>query len=195
MDYKVLLGLTAVVIGFIGYAPYIRNVLRGKTKPHAFSWLVWGLLETIAFFAQLVKGGGAGTWVTACSASITLFIAVFALRQKDKQIRPTDWIALTGALIGITLWQLSNDPLLAVISIVVADALAFAPTFRKSFRRPNEETLTEYFLSCIKWLLSIFALGSLSFTTWLYPASLAITNGAFVILCLIQRKRLSLNKG
>ncbi len=190
-DYKVVLGVLAVAIGLIGYVPYIRDVLRGRTNPHVFSWFLWALLEGIAFFAQLAKGGGAGTWVTATSAVIALFVAIMALRRKDKQVVLFDWIALSGAIVGIILWQTTNNPLLAVIFVTAADALAFVPTFRKSFNRPNEETLTEYGLTTVKWTLGILALGSLNPTTWLYPTSLIVTNGLFVVMSLIRRHQIS----
>src|SRR5688500_6817176 len=102
------------------------------------------MMETIAFFAQLAKGGGAGTWVTSSSAVVALFIAIMALKRKDKQIVFFDWVALVGAVIGIILWQITNNQLMAIISVTVADALAFIPTFRKSYHKPYEETLTEY---------------------------------------------------
>ncbi len=188
-DYKIILGVTATIVGFIGYIPYIRDTLRGKTKPHIFSWAVWGTLETIGFFAQIVTGAGAGAWVTGTSALITFFIMFLALRNSDKQIQFLDWIALTGALLGILLWRLTDNPLLAVICVMLADALGFVPTFRKAYVKPAEETLTEYFLSAVKWSIALFALESFQLTTWLYPASLVLTNGLFVLMVLSRRNK------
>lgn len=192
MEYKLILTFVAAAIGFIGYGPYIRDVLRGVTKPHPFSWLTWGILELTAFLAQLAKGGGIGAWVTAASAAITLFIAFNALSKRDKKIGITDWLAFGGGLIGITLWIFSNNPLLAVVAVVIADALAFVPTFKKSFYHPSEETLIEYKLSVVKWTLAIFALEAYNLTTWLYPVSLMLTNGSFVVMSIVRKKQLKI---
>jgi hypothetical protein len=189
-DYKVILGSLAVLIGFVGYVPYIRDVLRGKTNPHVFSWFLWGVMETIAFFAQISKGGGSGAWVTGTGALIAFFVAILALKRKDKQIVFFDWVALAGAVVGIILWQITNNPLMAIIFVTIADALAFIPTFRKSYSKPHEETLFEYGLSGLKWIFGIFALSSLNLTTWLYPASLIATNFGFIIMALIRRRQL-----
>ena len=186
-DDKVLLGVLATAIGFLGYAPYIRDTVRGTTKPHVFSWVAWGAIETTAFFAQLSKGGGAGAWVTGASALIVLFIAALAIRQKDTQIKPIDSAAMCGSAIGIILWSITSNPLLAVISVSIADAAAFAPTFRKAYHRPQEETLAEYSASAIKWALAIPALTSTNITTLLYPASLVCTNTCFVLMTLWRR--------
>ena len=190
VDYKIILGVAATIVGLFGYYPYLRDLMKGVTKPHAFSWLIWGTMEVIAFLAQISRGGGTGTWVTGISALITLFIAFKAFRLKDKDITAIDWLALSGALIGIVLWMITDNPLTAVVCITVADALGFVPTFRKGFDKPFEETLFEYTMSAIKWTLGIVALQALSPVTWLYPASLVMTNSTFVIMALIRRKHL-----
>lgn len=79
MEYKIFLGYLAVVIGIVSYIPYITNIFRGKTKPHAFSWLVWAVLTGIAFAAQIVENGGAGTWVIEATALTCMVIFILAL--------------------------------------------------------------------------------------------------------------------
>jgi len=190
MDYKVALGITATVLGFIGYFPYVRDTLRGTTRPHVFSWAVWGVMETIAFFAQIAKGAGAGAWATGTSAVIMFFIVGIALTHADKQIRLFDWVALSGALVGILLWRLTDNPLLAIIFVTIADAFGFIPTFRKAYHKPHEETLIEYIFSALKWIVSLFALGSFNLTTALYPISLIFTNSAFVAMAFVRRKNM-----
>jgi len=190
-NYKTYLGVLGIIVGFAGYAPYVRDVFTGKTKPHAFSWLAWSVLEWTAFFAQLSKHAGAGAWITGLSAMVGLLVACVALYRKETEIHVFDWVALCGAIIGIILWTLTNNPLLAVILVTISDALAFIPTFRKSFYKPDQETLIEYAFSAVKWMIAIFALQTISLTTWLFPASLIFTNGSFVIMSLIRRKILS----
>jgi len=83
---KTALGIIATVMAFVSYIPYIRNMLSGKTKPHAFSWLVWGTLTAIAFVGQVSKGAGPGAWVTGFTACVSFFIFVTALRTGEKDI-------------------------------------------------------------------------------------------------------------
>lgn len=191
MDDKALLGVLAVVIGFIGYAPYFRDIFRGKTKPHAFSWLVWGVLTGIAFVGQVVSDGGAGAWVTGFTAVICLAIFILALSKGKRDFPVVDWISLAGAGFALLLWFLTEDPLAAVILVSVIDALGFIPTYRKSYIRPSEETLFTYNMSSLKFVVGLFALESYSLVTVLYPLSLIVTNTVFVILLITRRKQLS----
>lgn len=194
MDYKVLLGVTAVVIGFIGYVPYFRDIFSAKTKPHAFSWLVWGVLTGIAFVGQVVSGGGAGTWVTGFTTVICLVIFGLALSKGKKDFPLVDWLSLLGAGFALLLWFLTDDPLGAVILISIIDAVGFIPTYRKSYIRPSEETVFTYHMSSLKYLVGLFALGSYSLVTVLYPVSLIISNTLFVMLLITRRKQLAIQK-
>ena len=190
-DYKTVLGILAVVINFVGFAPYIKNTLAGKTKPHAFSWLIWGVLEATGFLAQLSKGGGAGAWVTGASAAMVFFIAGIALYRRETEINIIDWLAFFGGLLGIILWVITKNPLTAVILVVISDALAFVPTFRKSYYHPEQETLFEYICTATKYFISLFALEALNLTTWLYPASMIVTNLSLVTMSVFRKNKLN----
>lgn len=178
-----------MLAAFAGYSIYLRDIFRGKTKPHAFSWLVWSIMEAIAFTAQVVKHGGAGAWVTGASAAISFFIFLLALAKGKKDFPWFDWIALAISLIAVFLWWLTKEPTMSVILVVIVDAAAFIPTFRKGYHKPFEETITEYELSTFKHLLGILALQAYSISTWLYPASLVMTNSLFVLLLIVRRKQ------
>ena len=187
-DYHVVLGLIASAIGAIGYVPYYRDIFRGTTKPHPFTWLGFSIPNGITFFAQIVSGAGAGAWVSAITAVGTGGIAVLAFRRGEKDITVFDWICFAGALLGIVLWRLTNNPLSAVVIVTIADLLAFAPTFRKGFLRPYEETTTLFAISTLKYALSLFALVTFNLTTSLFPIAMAAANAAIVLMLLARRR-------
>jgi hypothetical protein len=145
-----ILGAVAVLLGLIGYIFYIRGILQGKVKPHAFSWLVWGILTVIATLAQVVEGGGAGAWVTGFTALMSFGFAVIGLGASSRiLIAKADWLFFIGALFAIPPWYFTGDPLWSVIIITVVDAVAFAPTFRKAYFHPESENVSTYVLSSI----------------------------------------------
>lgn len=190
---KTFLGILAILIGLYGYIPYFRNIFAGKTKPHAFSWFVWFLLTAIAFFAQIAGKGGAGAWVTGFTALVSLFITITALKVGRKNIVPLDWLFFVGSLASLVLWAVTKNPVGSVILITIIDALAFIPTFRKSYHKPDEETALTYTLSSLKFAVSLAALSVVTVTTALYPLSLVITNGLFVGMVLWRRQSLKVS--
>lgn len=189
-DYHIALGSLAAVIGIVSYVPYFRDIFSGSTKPHPFSWLAWGLLVSVAFFAQIVKGGGAGAWASGVTALACFAIGALAFKRGEKDITRLDWFCFISSIVSIAFWQLANDPLIAVVIVTLADALAFVPTVRKAFLRPREETLLTYVLSIPKWGLGIIALQSFNLTTALFPASIFVMNVVFVAMIIIRRGQL-----
>lgn len=185
--------LTAIGIGMslIGNVLYFRDVLAGKTKPHFFSWLVWSILTSIAFAAQIVEGGGIASLVLGVSALFCFVGAFYGAKLGNMAFPFVDWIALASAGVALLLWRITNDPLLSIFLITITDAAAFIPTFRKSYHRPYEETLSAYLLAALKYIPGIIALDVLTLTTWLYPTSLVVMNTAFVALLLVRRRTVS----
>ena len=91
MDYKIVFGYIATILAFIGYVPYFRDIIRNQTKPHAFSWLVWGILTGIAFTAQVTENAGAGAWVTGFSSLVCLIIFLLALFKGNRTFILSDF--------------------------------------------------------------------------------------------------------
>lgn len=190
IDYKIILGGAAVILAYVGYVPYFRDILKGTTKPHAFSWLIWGVLTSIGFAAQFVENGGAGAWVTGADAFACFLFFAYALKKGDRHFVFLDWISLFGAFVALLLWWFTDSPTLSVILITVTDIFGYLPTFRKGFYRPYEETAFTYALSSVKFWIALMALQTFSLATWLYPLYLAISNGIFTCMLLIRRHQL-----
>lgn len=191
VDYKIILGIVASILSVVSYVPYIRDILKGKTKPHFFSWFIWSLLLAIGFSAQLVKGAGIGAWAVGFTAASCFTIAILAIFKGEKDIKNSDWLTFLGALGALILWQLTHNPLTAVILVIITDALAFSITFRKAYYKPDQETISSYFLSAIGLAISLFALQSYNLTTWLYPVALVTMDGSFSIMTYTRRRTLN----
>ncbi|MBI1970139.1 hypothetical protein HYS47_00170 [Candidatus Woesearchaeota archaeon] len=188
IDYKIVLGYLTILLACIAHIPYLLHVFSNKTKPHAFSWLVWSILSGIAFAASLVRHGGAGSWIAGFTAMTCLVIFLLSLWKGTKDFPLIDWICIALAGVSLWLWWLTKDPTLSVITIVVTDTLAYVPTFRKSYHQPFQETASVYMIYFFIWILALFALGSYSIATWLYPVYGIVSNAAIVSFLVWRRK-------
>jgi len=193
MNLKEVLGALSAILLLFGYIPYIRSVAVGKTKPHAFSWLVWGLLAAIGFTAQVVEGAGPGSWMVGFEVLAYFTIFALALIKGIRRFDALDWYSLGLAILAIGLWIVTDEPLIAVILVTIGDFIGFVPTFRKGFAKPHEEHGGPYLFGTIASVLALFALAQYSPTTWLYPASLVLTNGAFVSMLKMRRRSILLS--
>jgi len=183
---KVVIGAVTVLLSIAGHIPYIRDILRGKTKPHIYTWFIWTVLTTITCIAQLREGAAAGAWTTATTAVMALVIFVMSFRKGTHDITRSDALCLAGAIVALLVWVVTRQPLIAVIVATVVDVLAFIPTVRKSLHRPEQETFTTYLLAVIRNGLALFAMNSYNIVTLLYPISLFIMNIVQSIVLLVE---------
>jgi hypothetical protein len=190
MTLKNMFGLLSLVLSVVSYVPYARSIFVANTKPHAFTWLVWGAVMAIAFVAQLLDKAGAGSWATGLSAAFCLGIGVVALFRGEKHITRGDWIALVITLLAIPLWVVTSDPLWSVLLVTGIDAVAYYPTFRKSYVKPDEELAFKYVLTVIRYLFSLLALEHYTVVTSVYQLVSTVMEMAIVVMLLWRRPAL-----
>src|SRR4051794_28271628 len=99
MHFTYLVGLIAMVLNVIALAPYMRDTMRGTTRPHAYSWLIWFALNGIPFVAQLTEGAGLGAWVAGVNSVLSGAVFLLAIRQGDPMITRGDTYCLVAALV------------------------------------------------------------------------------------------------
>lgn len=185
---KEVLSVIAIALTFIAFIPYIRSILQGKTKPHAFSWIIWASVTFIVFLAQLADKGGVGAWPIGVSGLITLYVAVLAyIKKSDNMITKKDWLFFITAMTALPFWYITSNPLWAVVILTTVDLLGFAPTFRKAYNHPYEEQLTFFTLIASRNLIAIMALEHYSLTTILFPAATALACILFIQMVMLRR--------
>lgn len=187
-ETKYLLGVIAVIISFISYIPYSLDIYRGQTKPHVFSWLIWGILMIIGFVAQVVSNAGAGSMMMGVGALQCLLIFILTLRNGDRDINKFDKGCLAVALAAVLIWVVTSNPLYSVILVTGIDSIGYLPTFRKVFHRPYGETAITWFLLGLSWIFSIIALRDYTFVNVLYPATVMVMNWSVLAILLARRR-------
>ena len=189
--YKEIFSAIAIAITFIAFIPYILSIHQGKTKPHAFSWIIWASVTFIVFLATLSDKGGAGAWPIGVSGLITLYVAFLAYTKKsDRLISNIDWLFFIIAMTSLPLWYFTSNPLWSVMILTTVDLLGFVPTFRKSYNHPYEEQLTFFNLMASRNLIVVIALENYSLTTLMFPAATAIACILFVLMVIIRRSKI-----
>lgn len=187
--YRELLSALAIALTFVAFYSYIRSILQGETKPHVISWVIWGVVTFVVFFAQLADGGGVGAWPIGISGLITLYIALLAyLKKSDKQVTKTDLLFFTLAMLSMPLWYFTSEPLWAVVILTVVDLLGFGPTLRKGYNHPFDEQLTLFVIMFVRNAMVIVALENYSMTTILFPAASGLACLSVVLLVLVRRR-------
>lgn len=191
IEIKYVFGILAIVISLVAIVPYIISIIQNKTKPHAFSWLIWGISTLTIFIAQLVSGAGAGSWSIGVSGVITIGIAILAYcKRSDDSITKTDWICLVCALTALPFWYFTSNPLYAVLILTTVDLFGYIPTLRKSYHKPHEESVALFAIMAFRNLISIMALESYLLTNYLFQAATMFANFVVIAVVIIRKRSL-----
>lgn len=189
---KSTLGLIATFLVFIGYIPYINDIIKGKTKPHIYSWFLWGFVTLIAFALQFSGGAGTGAFVTLAAALMCIAVITLGFIYKSRvTIVKVDTIFLILAIIALGLWLIAKQPVLSAILTTLVDLLGFAPTIRKSWNKPYSETLMFYYLNSFRFGLAVIALQRYTIVTALYPITWLIANSLFALILKVRRNQVA----
>lgn len=193
MEGKVGFGLIAVLLAVLSSVLYIRDIFRGNSKPHTYTWLIWSIVTTIAFLGQWVSGGGPGSWATGVAAILTTFILLLSLKggYGTKDITRFDFACLILALAAILPWLFAKSVLWSVLLATAIDLIAFVPTIRKTWHAPRSESLASMYTDAVKHSLSIYSMNTYSLTNVIYPAGVLLTKAVIIgeILYLKHFKR------
>lgn len=188
LELKLIYAGISSLLTLVAFAPYIWTIYRGQTRPHAFSWIIWGITTFIVFLAQLKSEGGAGAWPTGLSALITFYIAWLAfLKRGDTEITRSDWGFFIASLVSLPVWYLSSDPFWAVVILTLVDSLAFGPTLRKAYVFPHQENVSFFALFILRNIFGLLALEAWTATNMLFH--LVMTAGCVVLIVMVLWRR------
>ncbi len=184
---KELYGYVAVILTVAAYIPYYRDILRGKTHPHVYSWSLWAVLTAILAGLQLQGGAGTAAWVTVVVGILCVGVVGLSLRKGKRDITTTDSVVASLALVAIVFWLLADKPLVSMVLAITADMLAFIPTVRKTYHKPYSETLSMYATNVIRFMLAFAAIETYTFLSAAWIITWVTANALFSAMLIVRR--------
>ena len=190
-DIVPVLGVLAGAIGVADTIPYVRDILRGSTRPHRGTWLIWGVLAVVVCVSQRADGASWSLIMAGTQAVLTSLIFVLAIRRGVGGVTSIELIMIAVAGAGVIGWILADRPIVATACVVAADLIGAAMMVPKTHRDPESETLVTFALASLGGALAAGAVGAIDASLLLYPAYYCIVNGALALL--IHQRRRSLH--
>ncbi len=187
---KIILVVIASLLAVIGNVPYLLDVVKGRVKPHPYTWFVWTIVSCVVFFGQVHEGGGIASIATAASEIFTILIFLFSLKYGFKNPPLIDKYFLALAMIGLIPWLITSDPTISVITVVAIDLVAFVPTLRKTYCHPKSETAILFTTNVLRHGLILITLSAYNISTMLHSISMIITNTIMVIFILFCKEKM-----
>jgi hypothetical protein len=188
MNLKLILSIFAGLIAIISFAPYFLDIIHKKTKPHAYTWLIWTITQGTALAGLWLGVGGWGFISLFIGTGLIFIIFLLSLKYGTRNITKGDTITLIAALIAILIWWQLHNPLLAILMVSLIDFLGYIPSFRKTYKNPWTETPIFWILSPLAYIVTILALDKYNLLTLTYLITVTVADITLLMICLIRRK-------
>lgn len=185
---KEIIGGIATALTFIAYIPYYRDILKGRTRPHVYTWSLWGLLTILIVALQLKGGAGPAMWVTASAGLLCLGVVILSFKNGKKDITTSDTVIAVLSLMATGFWLFADQPEVAITLVVVADLLAFIPTVRKSYIDPYSETLSLYVTNAFRFCLALLAVEYYTYLSSAWIVAWVVGNVVLSAVIIIRRR-------
>ncbi len=180
-------GILAGVFNSLGFIPYIRDILKGNTKPQRATYWIWFTVSVVAFFGQWA-GGARWTLVWSFTALAgTGTVAVLSLKYGYKSFHRLDGLAILATIIGVALSLIFRSPLLAVVTAVLIDAIAASLLLHKTWLAPHTEHIWAWTISLTAATCGVLAVGHWQPAVYLAPL-LNLAVNLLMVTFIIYRK-------
>jgi len=158
-------------IGALGTAVYLRDTLRGTTKPNRVTWLMWAVAPLLAAVVELNEGVGLRVLPTFMVGFMPLlvFAASFHNPAAVWKIRRVDYACGVMSAVGTAVWLATRNGVLAISAAILADFLAGIPTMMKSWTHPQTETVYSYVGAVISMAILLLTIQHWTFEVAAFP--------------------------
>src|SRR6185437_7951732 len=102
-------------IGALGALVYLRDTLRGTTKPNRVTWLLWAVAPLLAAAVQFQDGVGLRSLPTFMVGFMPLliFVASFHNTSSVWRVRRVDYACGAFSVLGTVVWLVTRNGILA----------------------------------------------------------------------------------
>lgn len=185
---KDILAIAGGLIFFVSFWPYIRDIYKGKTKPDRVTWFVWALVIGIGTVAAFQAHEYKTAYYTLGGTIAAFFIFGLSLKYGVHKYGWFDKTCLVLALLSLVVWQVTNNPEVAVAFAILTDFLAALPTIRHAWLRPKEETWECFAWSVVGSTLTVLSLTNYGIVSLGYPMYVLLIDMTITFTIVLARK-------
>jgi multidrug transporter EmrE-like cation transporter len=172
--------------------PYILDIVRGRARPRVASWGIWTVVQavgTVSAFGARQLPGACYTLFCGVGCAAVVFLG---WRHGSRDFGPLDAVCVALATEGVALLAVATAlpqlvPLAWAVAVSVAtDLLAYLPTFRHAWLRPQEEPWLPYALFGAAAALVLWVADYRILVGVIYPMYLFAADAVMVIMILVS---------
>ena len=184
---RTILIIISSILALISPAIYARSILKGEAKPHRTTRFVLLLITVLSTASLIAQHNTVAVWLAGVSTIQAILIFSLSIKRGMGGWSWSDMLCLLIALIGIAIWQMTNNPVLALYFSILADFTGMVPALMKTYRLPHTENVWFFGFDTVAGILTLLAVTAFTIGQTAYPIYIAIINMTMVLLILRPR--------
>ena len=158
MTFALIMGILATILGLYSTMPYVFAILKGKTKPHQFSWFIFVIMNGIMLISQFLEGGRESVLITLTFFIGSLVIFFLSLKYGTRDTSKWDKLLLTLALLTIVIWVITRSNEAAIWLTLIIDIIATSMIILKLRKQPKSEDPKPWVIATIAYVFTTLSL-------------------------------------
>lgn len=180
-------------INISGAVVYMRDTIRGRTKPNRVTRLMRSIAPLIATAAALTEGVRWAVVPVFMSGfgPFLIFLSSFVNRKSYRKLKKFDYICGLFSVLALVGWRITNEPLVAIGFSIISDFFALLSTLKKTWRHPETESPVAFITGLLSATTGFFALKTFSIAEIAFPIYLCLACTSLIFA--FYRKRIIKN--
>lgn len=175
----------------LGEASYVRDTIRGRTKPNRMTWLIWTVAPLLAWTVEIHGGVGLRSLMTVVSGAGpgAILLASFVNRSSVWRLGRVDAVCGVLSVLGAVGWVVTRESNVALGAALGAVTLASIPTVIKAWRYPETETAIVYLGGLASATITLLTVNHANADLLAYPIDSALITSVMVAVIVVRRSR------
>ncbi len=181
---KIILITLSSILALLSPIIYARSIVWGEVRPHRTTRFVLLLITALSTAALLAQHNTVAVWLAGVSTLQAVLIFSLSIKRGMGGWSPIDILCLVIALIGIVLWQTTNNPVLGLYFSIFADFTGMVPALIKTYKLPNTENAWFFGFDVVAGICTLLAVNAFTIEQTAYPIYILSINAVMVFLIL-----------
>ena len=182
-----------VLINLVGLFWYIKDVIKGGTRPNLVSWFIWSLAPFIGVFFQLKAGARLSILPIFMAGFTSLVVIIVSVLKKNGYWKINSFDVVCGiiSLFALILYVFTHNLSISILFAIISDGLAYIPTIRKSWNFPETETGLMYTTGIVSNIIGLLTIKMWTFPIYSFGVYIILFN-AIVVFSIYRKKILNM---
>ena len=191
MTSQIIFIIISSILAIISPIIYSIAIIKGKAKPHRTTRFILLIITSLTTASLLAQHNDVAIWLAAVSTFQSVMLFSLSMKKGMGGWSKSDIICLIMAIVGIVLWQITKNPVIALYFAIAADFMGMVPAIIKTYRWPQTEVWSFFILDVFAAIFSMLALKQWAVTDYSYPLYIMLINLFMVVLIIVPRKKYS----